>query len=279
MKADVLGFYHPDCKAFREKQIRAYAARNKFSAPDFSSPLFHETLAQAAGARGQKTRKNPVLVLGYLQDISFNLMQKDGKWLKAEPLPEKTEENFNAVLREAVIGWALAHGITLLFLDDARYRDEPTEHERNVAGVCRNYRNCLELLDQSAQKHHRVVRVEKGNRGSMLTGRPPFGYDSIKGKLSVNTYQAAAVRYISRQSDAGLRVQYIIDGLRQEFPTKEPNGKGGRMGWTRTKLARIMSRMDLYRHGKYESTKLGVTMTCPELIILRNGNKSHVGKG
>lgn len=88
-------------------------------------------------------------------------------------------------------------------------------------------------------------RIQKAKRGGYAGGRPPYGYRSIRGQLTIVPEEAEVVRYVIAAKDAGVTFQTICDKLNQMGKTNRSGSK-----FSISTLQVIVKNKPLYE-GKY----------------------------
>lgn len=245
MRIAVYGYYSPSHSKVRIQEIKARAKEVGAS----SGVCMKDDLIEVIGDAVQdRHRGAQAQIISSIEDI------------------ESVEDSDQELWREAVIAYLEDNGIKLHVLD---VDDEAFGEMRKIplATTIRKYNRLRRRLEEAIDSKIKEGKVKKAC-AIKTYGRPPYGYTSDEGVLSIHRPQAEAVMLIFSRRREGKITRDIIKELKEKFGyvcSKSPTGV--KQHWDYVKIKRILTKADLYCLGRYSGGS-GTVIESKDLAFL-----------
>lgn len=115
---------------------------------------------------------------------------------------------------------------------------DPTVHAQMALMIF-----CAEQERRNIEMRTRAGRAVKSARGGYSGGRPPFGYKTVRGVLTVDDVEAPVVRMIFEMRDThGLS----LDAIAEYLTDQQIANKSGVVAWSRQRIHQIVRNRKFY---------------------------------
>lgn len=225
-----------------------------------------KTKAKEVGATSNVCVKNDLIeVIG--EAVQAKHQGAQAQIISAIEDIESSEDVDRELWREAVVAYLEDNGIKLHVLD----MDKEAFSEMRklpLATTIRKYNRLRRRLEDAIDSKIKEGKVKKAC-AIKTHGRPPYGYTSTEGVLSINRAQAEAVMLIFTRRRQGRITRDIIEELKEKFAyiCSKDSPKGVKQHWDYVKIKRILTKADLYCLGRY-SWGSGTVIESKELAFL-----------
>jgi hypothetical protein len=199
-----------------------------------------------------------------LADIDHGEMAAVGGCLDDIPLPIAHDGFGRVEWCESWLTFLKDRGVAFLAIPSVQ---TVTDSDASAASIIRGYTRAAEVLAGEIRKLQAEQRRDsKEASGGYICGRPPYGYQVVKGAFVINPAQAKTVKHIFTQLREGVSLNQLIADL------KEHHAQGGVIAgkpqfWDRVKIRRILKHARMYCLGQYGGGR-GQPLRSPELAFL-----------
>lgn len=163
---------------------------------------------------------------------------------------------------EACISYLDTHAIPYEIVGEPRL--SPRKNVRDaIRGFVRATQTVTERIRAILVSERQRVRSQIHG---YICGRPPYGYEVIKGQFVIHEQRSRAVRFIFERVQAGDSLTELVTKLRKKYSAG--GVVPGPQHWDRVKIKRVLSHARLYCLGEYSGGSTKQPVTLPHLIFL-----------
>jgi hypothetical protein len=242
----VYGIFSLGTAPRRSKALKELAAEHL---QDHTLVMVGDFLTATARALEDVARGDAVAVGGCLDDIA---------------LPAAHDGFGRVEWAESWLAYLKEHGVAFLAIPSAM---APDSTSATTASIIRGYNRAAEVLAAEIRKlQAEQRRGERAASGGYICGRPPYGYQVVKGAFVINQAQAETVKYIFKARRAGTTINEMLVQLKLSH-----SGGGIIPGkpqfWDGVKVRRILKHARMYCLGQYDGGR-GQPLQVPSLAFL-----------